>query len=282
MQDQDLLFSSEDAEARAKAVQELASVRAELSRVQAELLAEREGRQISETALRDQVAEVEVRQEVALAAVKDAASTNDALKKECSGNFIIFVFLFCLPFPLFPSSFHSFSFFFSLDLLKEKKRLLKEAEEMKETLRTSENRLEQVRVLAEAHVEEAEEQLAQAKLIRRGANRDLLQALTVVKELRTQLAASEGKLSSLWSSVKSVVAMIRLPEDGALCFGDFVPLIPARFSGYLRKSFRTCVSNILGHVRVLVPDAPLDKLAEESASPDSLHKLMLRSGSWKP
>lgn len=62
-----------------------------------------------------------------------------------------------------------------------------------------------------------------------------------------------------------MVAAIQAPRDNALSIGAFLPLIPVRFSSYLRDSFRTCISNILGYVRVLAPEAPLDRLAEESA-----------------
>lgn len=79
--------------------------------------------------------------------------------------------------------------------------MLKEAEEMKETLRSSENQAEWVRIFAASQLEKAEEQLALAKLIRRGADRDLVQALKSVHDLKTQLEASEQKFNVLWDSV---------------------------------------------------------------------------------
>ena len=56
-----------------------------------------------------------------------------------------------------------------LSLRVEKQKLLEGLEEMKTTVRNSHNRAEEV-------ITCAEEELALAKLIRRGANRDLVQA----------------------------------------------------------------------------------------------------------
>ena len=76
----------------------------------------------------------------------------------------------------------SFPFFFFLEffvayillflpvLRRENKKLFEDLEAMKETLRLERNRAEQVK-------EHVEEELALAKLIRRGADGDLFQAL---------------------------------------------------------------------------------------------------------
>ena len=81
--------------------------------------------------------------------------------------------------------------FFSADLFLlpgpalrvEKQKLLEGLEEMKTTARNSHNRAEEV-------ITRAEEDLALAKLIRRGADRDLVQAQKTIEDLSGKLATA--------------------------------------------------------------------------------------------
>ena len=98
----------------------------------------------------------------------------EAVKKECNdieGYFCFFLysnffFLLTCYLPLCPT------------LRVEKQKLSEGVEEMRTLVRTSHNKAEEV-------ITHAEEELALAKLIRRGADRDLVQAQ---KPLRTCLA----------------------------------------------------------------------------------------------
>ena len=88
---------------------------------------------------------------------------------------------------LFPSAF-KFSFLLTCCLLScpalrvEKQKLSEGLEEMKTTARNSHNRAEEVITRAE--------ELALAKLIRRGANRDLVQAQKTIEDLTGKLATA--------------------------------------------------------------------------------------------
>ena len=70
---------------------------------------------------------------------------------------------------------------FCLALRVEKQKLSEGVEEMKTLVRTSHNKAEEV-------ITHAEEELALAKLIRRGADRDLVQAQKTIEDLSGKLA----------------------------------------------------------------------------------------------
>jgi hypothetical protein len=110
----------------------------------------------------------------------------------------------------------------------------------------------------------AEEELALAKLIRCGADRDLMQAKKTIEDLSGKLAISDQRFSTLWKSFKFVSKLLWTPEDEGRTWGDFIPLIPVRLQSFVKKGVQTCVKNVLAHVRVLAPTVPLEKLREEA------------------
>jgi hypothetical protein len=62
--------------------------------------------------------------------------------------------------------------------------------ELNESLKTTHNQAEEV-------TDRASEELARAKLIKHGADRDLMQALKSVKDLKTQLEMVQGESNTL-------------------------------------------------------------------------------------
>ena len=60
---------------------------------------------------------------------------------------------------------------------------MKEREEMVNTLRTSNNKAESVSTLADSKLQEAQDLFAQAKLMRVGADHDLVQAIKSIQDL---------------------------------------------------------------------------------------------------
>ena len=95
------------------------------------------------------------------AAAQEALKNVEAMKKECTGIASSFSFPFVFKFPFLLTCF----LLLGLALRVEKQKLSKGIEEMKITIRNSHNRAEEV-------ITRAEEELALAKLIRRGADRD--------------------------------------------------------------------------------------------------------------
>jgi hypothetical protein len=59
----------------------------------------------------------------------------------------------------------------------------------------------------------AEEDLAIAKLIRCGANRDLVQGMKTIEDLSQKLAISDQWFATLWKSFKTVAKLLRTSED---------------------------------------------------------------------
>ena len=101
------------------------------------------------------------------------------MKKECNGIADSFLFPFVFKFPFLLTCF----LVPGLALRVEKQKLSEGIEEMKITVRNCHNRAEEV-------ITHAEEELALAKLIRRGADRDLVQAQKTIEDLSSRLTTA--------------------------------------------------------------------------------------------
>jgi hypothetical protein len=84
--------------------------------------------------------------------------------------------------------------------------LLTDIEDIEIYVQSSHSRAEEVK----AH---AEEELALAKLIRRGADRDLMQVQKSVEDLSQKLAVSDQRFTTLWKSFKTVAKLLRTSKD---------------------------------------------------------------------
>jgi hypothetical protein len=81
----------------------------------------------------------------------------------------------------------------------------------------------------------AEEELALAKLIRCGADRDLAQAKKTIEDLSSKLAVSDQRFSTLWKSFNFVTKLLWTPEDDGSSWGAFILLIPQRLQGFIKR-----------------------------------------------
>jgi hypothetical protein len=72
---------------------------------------------------------------------------------------------------------------------------------MTDILRSKHNELEEV-------TKWVSEELARTKLIRHGADQDLVQALKSIKDLTTELEATQKENSDLWSTMHHVANLI--------------------------------------------------------------------------
>ena len=150
-----------------------------------------------------------------------------------------------------------------LALRVEKQKLSESIDEMKALVRSSHNKAEEV-------ITHAEEELALAKLIRRGADRDLVQAQKTIEGLSGKLATATENWNALWKSFRSVADVLRTPADDGQSWAQFIPRIPTRFQEFAKKCAQVCTKNVLAQVRVLAPEAPLSKIAEEPESQEYL------------
>lgn len=83
----------------------------------------------------------------------------------------------------------------------------------------------------------AQEELARADLIRRGADHDLVQAM---KEMQNMAAGSMETVNQenarLWNMIKQIAILIKRPEDAGTTWGDLLPRIPERFKQYVQDA----------------------------------------------
>ena len=93
---------------------------------------------------------------------------------------------------------------------------------MKTLVRSSHNKAEEV-------ITRAEEELVLAKLIRRGADRDLVQAQKTIEVLTGKLATAIENWNTLWKSFRSVAGLLRTPADDGQPWAQFIPQVPTRF-----------------------------------------------------
>ena len=92
---------------------------------------------------------------------------------------------------------------------------------MKTTAHNSHNRAEEVITRAE--------ELALAKLIRHGADRDLVQAQKTVEVLTGKLATATENWNALWKYFRSVADLLRTPADDGQPWAQFIPQVPTCF-----------------------------------------------------
>jgi len=109
-----------------------------------------------------------------------------------------------------------------LALRVEKQKLSEGIEEMKILVRNNHNR-------AEEAISRAEEELALAKLIRRGADRDLVQAQKTIEVLTSKLTTATENWNALWKSFRSVADLLRTPTDDGQYWAQFIPKVLTRF-----------------------------------------------------
>ena len=90
---------------------------------------------------------------------------------------------------------------------------------MKTLVRTNHNRAKEV-------ITRAEEELVLAKLIRRGADRDLVQAQKTIEVLTGNLATATENWNALWKSFWSIADLLRTPTDDGQPWAQFIPVTP--------------------------------------------------------
>ena len=138
----------------------------------------------------------------------------------------------------------------------------KEREELLNTVRTSENQAESVSALADSKLKEAQDLFDQARLIRSGADRDLIQALKSVQELQGRLASAQDQFRLLYEAVLPIISAVCRPEDTNQGLRGIMPVLSTRFFNFVRGGFRRCINEIVSFIRVATPEAPLERLVE--------------------
>ena len=149
-------------------------------------------------------------------------------------------------------------------LAREKENWLKDREAMTDALRTSQNQAESVSTLTYSKLKETQDILAQAKLIRSGADRDLVQAIKSIRDLQVKLKATHEQFRALYAVVAPIIASVCRLEDRDLGLGGIIPVLSSRFYDFVKGGFHRCINNVVSYVRVVAPDAPLERITEAS------------------
>ena len=147
-------------------------------------------------------------------------------------GFFLFPFVFKFPFLL------TCFLVPSLALRVKKQKLLEGIEEMKILVRNSHNRAEEV-------ITRAEEELTLAKLIRRGADRDLVQVQQTVEVLTSKLATATENWNALWKSFRSVAGLLQTSADDGQSWARFIPQVSTRFQEFVKRCAQLCTMNVL-------------------------------------
>ena len=87
---------------------------------------------------------------------------------------------------------------------------------MKTLVRTSHNKAKEV-------ITHAKEELALAKLIRCGADRDLVHAQKTIEDLSGRLAMATENWKALWKSFRSVADVLRTLADDGQSWTQLIP-----------------------------------------------------------
>ena len=120
----------------------------------------------------------------------------------------------------------------------EKQKLSESIDEMKTLVRSSHNKAEEV-------ITRAEEELMLAKLIRHGADRDLVQAQKTIEDLSGKLATATENWKALWKSFHSVADVLRTPADDGQSWAQLIPRILTCFQEFMKRCAQLCTKNVL-------------------------------------
>ena len=84
------------------------------------------------------------------------------------------------------------------------------------------------------------------------------------------MATATENWKVLWKSFRSVADALRTPADDGQSWAQLIPRILTRFQEFVKRCAQLCTKNVLAPVRVLAPEAPLSKIAEEAESQEYL------------
>lgn len=100
--------------------------------------------------------------------------------------------------------------------------------------------------------------------------------MKAVEDMKTRLQASEAKFEAVWGTMKYILEYIRGDDDNNELVADavsYAPYIPSRFYTFVKDSFRRCINNLLCRVRVLAPNAQLERLGDLDEPEDFLRQV---------
>ena len=97
-----------------------------------------------------------------------------------------------------------------------------------------------------------------------------MQAQKTVEDLTGKLATATENWNALWKSFRSVADLLRTPADDGQPWAQFIPQVLTHLQEFVKRCAQLCTRNVLAQVRVLSPEEPLSKIAEEAESQEYL------------
>ena len=104
--------------------------------------------------------------------------------------------------------------------------------------------------------------------MRSGADRDIVQAMKSVQDLQGRLKAAHDQFRALYAAVSPIIALVCRLEDRDLGLGGIIPVLSSRFYDFVKSGFHQCINYVVSYVRVVAPDAPLERITKASVSTD--------------
>lgn len=104
--------------------------------------------------------------------------------------------------------------------------------DLNETMRTQHNQAEEV-------IEWVSEDLAQAKLIKHGVDRVLMQAMKMVTDMLAQLERAQSEHKALWDAVRPLALLFHRPKDSDKRLIDIMKEILAALRAMCMESPRS-------------------------------------------
>ncbi|XP_066323880.1 uncharacterized protein [Miscanthus floridulus] len=114
------------------------------------------------------------------------------------------------------------------------------------------------------------ESIDEMKALVRSSHNKAEEAQKTIENLTGKLATATENWNALWKSFRSVADVLWTSADDGQSWAQFIPRIPTRFQEFAKRCAQVCTKNVLAQVRVLAPEAPLSKIAEEADSQEYL------------
>ena len=82
------------------------------------------------------------------------------------------------------------------------------------------------------------------------------------------MKAAHEQFRALYATVAPIIASVCRREDRDLGLGGIIPVLSSWFYDFVKSGFHRCINNVVSYVRVVAPDAPLERITKASVSTD--------------
>lgn len=101
---------------------------------------------------------------------------------------------------------------------------------------------------AEEVTTHSEEVIDAARMIRRGADRDLLQAQVSIRDLTRRAEKAESRFAIAWGAFEKVAKVVKTRADSGKPWTEFFPNVPERFCSFIEVYACASLRNTLAQI----------------------------------